>query len=187
MAGELNTEQDIDLDSLLPGEPEDKPEVKDALDIEIVDDTPEQDRGRQKLAENPEPTEDELEEYSEKVQKRIKKLQHGYHDERRAKEQAERERDEALRTAQAIWQQQQDLQKRFSQSESVAVGELKTAAETKIKTLKTEIQRAYNEGDAEKIADLTEQIADEKLRLRELSTYQPQFKPEENALPARQQ
>ena len=187
MAGtqSLNTEQDIDLDSLLPPDPDDTPEIKDAVDVEIVDDTPEEDRGRQKLAENPEPTDEEIEEYSEKVQKRIKKLQHGYHDERRAKEQALRERDEAVRAAQTVWQQHQDMQKRFSQSENVAVNELKTAAEAKVKTLKEEIQRAYNEGDAEKIANLTEQIADEKLRLRELSSYQPQFR-EEKQPPAGQ-
>lgn len=187
MAGteSLHTEQDIDLDSLLPPDPDDAPETKDKIDVEIVDDTPEDDRGRQKLGENPDPTDEEIEEYSEKVQKRIKKLQHGYHDERRAKEQALRERDEAVRAAQSVWQQHQEMQKRFSQSENVAVSELKTASEAKVKTLKEEIQRAYNEGDAEKIANLTEQIADEKLRLRELSSYQPQFK-EEKPAPAGQ-
>lgn len=185
MAGEQNSfvsEQDIDLDNLLPPDPDDKKDgdaEASALDVEVVDDTPEQDRGRERLKENPEPTEEELEEYSEKVQKRIKKLQHGYHDERRAKERAERERDEALRAAQAVWQQMQTVQGRFAQSEEVAVKELRSAAENKLKALKEEIKRAYNEGDAEKIADLTEQVADEKLRLKELSSYQPQFTPQQ--------
>ena len=55
-----------------------KPELKsvrpekEAVDIEVVDDTPPEDRGR-KASEPPEDvTDDELENYSEKVRKRMK-------------------------------------------------------------------------------------------------------------------
>ena len=56
------------------------------LDIELVDDTPEADRGRQASEPPEDVTEEELEGYSSKVKKRINKIQKGYHDERRAKE-----------------------------------------------------------------------------------------------------
>jgi hypothetical protein len=75
----------------------------DEPEIEVVDDTPEEDRGRKPMAEPPkEVTDDELSKYDESVQKRIKHFTKGYHDERRAKEAAEREKDEALRIAQAV-------------------------------------------------------------------------------------
>ena len=79
--------------------PADKPESKkdsddDDLEIEVVDDTPKADRNR-KPSEPPEDvTDEELEKYSEQVQKRIKHFTKGYHDERRAKEEAPQKQKE---------------------------------------------------------------------------------------------
>ena len=78
----------------------------DELEIEIEDDTPEPDRGRKPMKEPvEEPTEDELASYDEKVQQRIKKFTRGYHDERRAKEEALREREAAEKIAKQLWEQ----------------------------------------------------------------------------------
>ena len=72
---------------------DDKETSSDDFEIEVVDDTPKEDKGKVplKAGDSPEPTEDELENYSEKVQNRIGKLKRAYHDERRAKEAKERE------------------------------------------------------------------------------------------------
>jgi hypothetical protein len=67
-------------------------EVSDEVELEVVDDTPEKDRGREPSEPPSEVTDEELEKYSESVQKRIKHITKGYHDERRAKEAAARER-----------------------------------------------------------------------------------------------
>jgi hypothetical protein len=67
-------------------------EPSDDFDIEVVDDTPPEDRGRTPSEPPEDVTEEELEAYSEKVRKRIQHFTKGYHDERRAKEQAMRER-----------------------------------------------------------------------------------------------
>ena len=72
------------------------------IQIEIVDDTPDKDRGRKPSAPPDEVTDDELSEYSDKVQKRIKQFTKGYHDERRKAESAQREREEAVRLAQKL-------------------------------------------------------------------------------------
>ena len=80
------------------------------VEVEIIDDTPEPDKGRKPLqAEAEAEQEEELENYSEKVQKRINQMSHKYHDERRAKEQAAREREEALKYAQAVYAENQRL------------------------------------------------------------------------------
>ena len=85
------------------GKPE-VPEENDNFDIEIEDDTPLEDRGRRPMKTKVEDvTEDELSEYDEKVQARIKKLGKGYHDERRAKEEALREREAAEKLAKQLW------------------------------------------------------------------------------------
>ena len=84
---------------------ETKPEAEakdDSLDIEVVDDTPPKDRGREPSDPPTEVTEDELKDYSDKVRKRIQHFSKGFHDQRRVAEAAARERDEAVRVAQQI-------------------------------------------------------------------------------------
>ena len=69
-------------------------EIDSDIDIEVVDDTPPKDRNRKPLDAAPEDvTEEELESYSEKIRKRIQHFSKGYHDERRAKESALREKE----------------------------------------------------------------------------------------------
>src|SRR5512135_2563328 len=73
------------------------------VEIEIVDDTPERDRGRKPLdREVSDPTDDELDTYTEGVKKRLKELTHARHDERRAKEALAREKAELERLAMAM-------------------------------------------------------------------------------------
>jgi hypothetical protein len=77
----------------------------DDFEIEVVDDTPEADRGKPRRADDSDPQipdDDEIQSYSEGVQKRIKQLKFEYHEERRSKEEAARLREEALRYAQQV-------------------------------------------------------------------------------------
>ena len=77
-------------------------EVSDDIEVQIEDDTPPEDRGRKPLPKEmvEELDKDDLEEYSEKVKKRLSQMKKVWHDERREKERAVREREEALRFAQ---------------------------------------------------------------------------------------
>ena len=97
---EIDLDKGKDKKEEAKAEPEPEPEVKPEpeaekeLEIEVVDDTPKADRNR-KTSEPPEDvTEEELEDYSEKVRKRIQHFSKGYHDERRAKEEAQKRCDE---------------------------------------------------------------------------------------------
>jgi hypothetical protein len=54
-------------------------------------------------------TDEELATYDEKVQKRIKKFTRGYHDERRAKEEAFREREAAEEFAKQVYEENKKL------------------------------------------------------------------------------
>ena len=85
------------------GKPDKKEDTKDnKVEIEVEDDTPAADRGRTPSEPPEEVTNAELENYSDKVKKRIQHFSKGYHDERRAKEQAVREREEAIERI-CIW------------------------------------------------------------------------------------
>jgi hypothetical protein len=99
---------------------------KSDTDIEIVDDTPPEDRGRPPMKEPPsEPTEDELATYSESVRQRFKHFTKGYHEERRAKESAQREKDEALRIAQHLVEENKKLKGSLSQGQSALIEQAK--------------------------------------------------------------
>ena len=73
----------------------------DDIEIEVVDDVPERDRGRKPLDKAVEdPTDQEIDSYTKGAQDRIKQLTHARHDERRAKEALYREKQELERIAQ---------------------------------------------------------------------------------------
>jgi len=81
----------------------------DSIEVEIIDDTPEEDRDRPKLEANDDDNEEELESYSKKVQKRIDQINHKYHDVRREKDALERQNAEAIRIAQTILAENEQL------------------------------------------------------------------------------
>ena len=117
---------EVDISGNTP-EPEAKKEtVEEDLDIEVVDDTPRADRNR-KPSEPPEDvTDEELEEYSEKVRKRIKHFNKGYHDERRAKESAQREKDELERYNQRLVDENKELRGNVNKNQEALLEQAST-------------------------------------------------------------
>ena len=107
------------------------------FEVEIEDDTPPEDRGRKPMKEPVEdPTDDELASYDEKVQNRIKKFTRGYHDERRAKEQALREREAAENFAKQILEENKRLQQQLATGSQEYIETAKGAAETQLTAAK---------------------------------------------------
>lgn len=159
-----------------PDEREPEKKVKDDVEfeIEVVDDTPPQDKGRKPLEEPVnEVTDDELSKYDEGVQKRIKKLSHGYHDERRAKEAALREREEALKFAQQIIEENKRLQKNLGTNETLLVGSVKQAVELELDKARKKYKEAYDAGDADQIVAAQEELTAAKLKLDRVSNFKP--------------
>ena len=120
------------------------------IEIEIIDDTPEQDKGRKPLESKAEESqEEELENYSEKVQKRISQLNHKYHDERREKERLAREHSEAIRIAQAIHEENEKLKQTLEwgrgEYTKEAVGHLESAQ----LIAQEKYRRAFESGDTD--------------------------------------
>lgn len=156
---------------------------EDDFKIEIEDDTPPEDRGR-KVAPPPEdPTEEELASYDEKVQARIKKFTRGYHDERRAKETALREREAAEQFAKQVYEENKRLQKQLAQGSQVFIEQSKTAAATELQVAKKKYKEAYESADTDAIVEAQEDIAKATLRLQQTAQMQPieeremEFKP----------
>jgi hypothetical protein len=135
--------------------------VKDSSEseIEIEDDTPEEDRGRRPMKEPiEEVTDEELSSYDEKVQARIKKFTRGYHDERRAKEEAFRERHAAESYAKQIIDENKQLQQQLSQGSEVYIEQAKKVAEKDLEEAKRSYKQAFEDGDTDGVVAAQEQI-----------------------------
>lgn len=123
-------------------------EGDDEAGVQVVDDTPEADRGRTPSEPPPELTDEELSRYTDtRVKERLQHFSKGYHDERRAKEAAERERDEALRVAQTLVQEHKKLQSTANQGQQVLVEQAKTLAEKEVAAAEAELQAANDAFD----------------------------------------
>ena len=161
-----------------PDEQDAKQEAKGKDDIEfeieVVDDTPEQDKQREPL-DGPvnEVTDEELSKYDESVQKRIKKITHGYHDERRAKEAALREREEALKFAQQILEENKNLKKNLGDNTTLLVGTAKQNAEMALAQARAKYKAAYDAGDSDQIIAAQEELTQAKLRLDKVENFKP--------------
>lgn len=140
-------------------------EVEDKLEIEIEDDTPAEDKGRKPMPNPPEdPTEDELGSYDEKVQARIKKFTRGYHDERRAKEEAVRERQAIENYAAQIIEENKRLQRQLATGNNAYIEQSKFSAEMELSAAKKRYKEAYDAGDADIMAEAQSEIARATLR-----------------------
>jgi hypothetical protein len=157
-------------------------------EIEIVDDTPAEDRGRKPMKEAPaEVTDDELEQYSEGVKKRIQHFSKGYHEERRAKEAAFREREEALRLAQNLVEENKRLQGSLGQGQQALLEQAKKVVANEVETAKQKLKAAHEAGDTEAFITAQEELTTAKIRAERVNNFKPPVtsavaKPEESVV-----
>jgi hypothetical protein len=148
--------------------PDEKAEkaAEEKFEVEIEDDTPEEDRGRKPMKESVEEvTDEELATYDEKVQKRIKKFTRGYHDERRAKEQALREREAAEEFAKQVFIENKRLQQQLSTGSQAYIEQSKSAAQIELDAAKEKYKKAYEAADPDTIVAAQEAIARATLKI----------------------
>ena len=162
------------------------------LELEVEDDTPAEDRGKEPLPEEikKEVEEDTLEGYSERVKQRMAQLKKMHHDERREKERAERERQEAVAYAQKVADQNKKLQTTLSTGEQDYIKTLVSASETDLKIAKRDYREAYESGDTDKIVEAQESMNNAQMKLAQASGMKPQYnsgQPKENEVESNQQ
>ena len=143
-------------------------------EIEIVDDTPEQDRGRKPMTEPPKDvTDEELSKYDEGVRKRIQHFTKGYHEERRAKESAQREREEALRLAQQLVEENKKLKGTLSEGQSAFIEQAKLVAANEIEKARAAYKAAYEAGDSDALVAAQEELTAAKLKAERVNNFKP--------------
>ena len=152
--------------------------ANEKFDVEIEDDTPVEDRGR-KVAPPPEdPTDEELASYDEKVQSRIKKFTRGYHDERRAKEAALREREAAENFAKQVYEENQRLKNQLKSGSEVFIEQNKSTAQMELDAAKKRYKEAYESGDADGVAEAQMAITKAALKIDRAEQMRPIEEPD---------
>jgi hypothetical protein len=150
-----------------------KPNDED-IEVEIIDDTPEQDRGRKPLdREVEDPTDDEIESYSDKVKGRIKELTHARHDERRAKEATLREKQELERFAQQLLSENQQLKQYVDNGTVQYAATAKAAAEAELAAVRRQYKEAQEAFDTDAIIAAQEALTEAKLKLESIKNFRP--------------
>ena len=152
------------------------------IEIEIEDDTPPEDRGRQPLPQElvKELEEDELEEYSDKVKTRLKQMKKVWHDERREKERALREQQAALSVAQHLQNEIKQLRSKVTENEGYLVNTATNAATLELQNAEKAYKEAYEAGDSDKLLEANKQLTEASFRLERLKSYKPPVQPQEN-------
>jgi hypothetical protein len=143
-------------------------------EVEVVDDTPPEDRGRRPMDEPPkEFAEDELTKYDESVQRRIKHFTKGYHEERRAKETAEREREEALRIAQTVVEENKKLKGSLNTNQQALLEQAKKVVGNEVEKAKARYKEAYESGDSDAIVEAQDELMTAKSRMERVNNFKP--------------
>jgi len=160
---------------VFPDEQESKVKVEvdsaDDFEIEIEDDTPEEDRGKTPM---PKPLveeleKDELEAYDEAVKTKLKQMRKVWHDERREKEAALREHDEAVAFAKRVLEENKRIKSILTSGEKEYVSTMQNAASLELEAAKRAYREAYEAGDSDRVIE-----AQQAMQLANLKVIQAQ-------------
>jgi len=155
----------------------------DDVEIEIKDDTPPEDRGVEPVPENMRQeleTLDASQEYSRNVKEKFKQYKKVWNDERRAKETALREQQEALNLAQKILDENKKLKEMLQYGEKELISTYQSSAEMEIDKAKRNYKEAYDSGDSDKLLEAQEELMRAQLKLDKAQNFKPTVQISEN-------
>jgi len=152
-----------------------KDQIDDELELEIEDDTPAQDRNKDPLPKEvkEELYNDELEDYSAKVKKKLIQMKKLAHDERREKEAAVREQHEAINLAQKVIEENKRLKSTLNNSEKNVLSSIQRAVELELDAAKKAYREAYDSGDTDKVMEAQERLTDASLKRDKVKNFRP--------------
>ncbi len=154
------------------------------LEIEEEDDTPEEDRDQTPLPKEvvDELDNDPLEDYSKKVKTRLKQMKKVWHDERRAKEAAAREQQEALSYAKKVQDENRKLRETLTKGEKTLMDSYTQSATYEVEDAKRAYKEAYESADTEAILEAQEKLNNASYRMNQIKNYKPSLQTEESGV-----
>ena len=171
-----DNDQENDIEVSVEGDGED-------IKVEIVDDTPDEDRFIEPMEDSvKEELEkaDESKDYSFNVKTKFKQYKKAWHDERRAKEAALREQNEALTVAQRILDENKKLKEMLQKGETELIDTYKTSAEMEVDKASRNYKEAYDTGDSDKLLEAQQELIKAQLKLDKAKNFKPTVQIAEN-------
>tara|TARA_R110001592_G_scaffold102365_1_gene289113 strand:- start:459 stop:1520 length:1062 start_codon:yes stop_codon:yes gene_type:complete len=165
--------EELDVDEVPPEAPEEdeeEGEEEEEVEIEVIDDTPVADRGRIPSEAPEDVTDEELANYSAKVRNRIKHFNKGYHDERRAKDEAKRESQELQTLVQSLMEQNKGLKTTVDKSQTVLLKQARTSLGADLDKARVDYKQAYEDGNSDALLAAQEALEAAKEGTRRLDT-----------------
>ena len=170
------------------GKPEDTLDISvegDDVDnkVDVKDDTPPEDRFVEPL---PEAIKEDLEkaddseDYSHNVKLKFKQYKKAWHDERREKEAALREQQEALSVAQRILDENRRLKSTLQTGEKELISTYQNSAEMEVDKASRNYKEAYDSGDSDKLLEAQQEMIRAQLKLDKAKNFKPTVQNEEN-------
>ena len=158
-------------------------ELEEGFEVVEVDDTPEEDKNVEPLPNEIKKdleTADSSAEYSKNVKDKFTQYKKAWHDERRAKEAALREQQEALAAAQAILDENRRLKEVLQSGEKELISSYQTSAELEAAQARKAYKEAYDSGDSDALAEAQEEMMRAQLKLDRAKNFKPTVQISEN-------
>ena len=154
---------------------------EDQIEVDIIDDTPEEDkRNSAPLPKEivDEIDQDDLEAYSGQAKERLLQMKKALHDERRVKDAAVKEQQEAVAFAQKVYQENQKLRVKANSNEQSLVHSVKENVSRELEDAKRAYKEAYDSGDSDLLVDAQEKLTEVKMKAKEIERYRPEYSQE---------
>ena len=150
-------------------------DLDDEIIVEIEDKTPLEDRNKAPLPEKikEELYNDELEDYSTKVKKKLLQMKKLAHDERREKETALREQNETVEFAKRLMDENKRLKSNLSNSEKNVLYSVTKTVEMELEQAKKAYREAYDSGDTDKVMEAQERLTEATLKIDKVRNFRP--------------
>ena len=166
-------------------------ESKNEVEIEIEDDTPEEDRGR--VPADPERVKalevdvDELDKYSKDAKDKMIQMKRVWNDERRRADSAERERAAAIEAAQNLFEENKRIKGILNSGEKEYVDAVKTTTGLQLEMAKKAYKDAYDMGDTDKLLEAQEEMTRVAMQMDKIKNFKLPPLQEENFKVQREQ
>jgi hypothetical protein len=154
-------------------------DFEDTLDIEleIEDDTPEKDKGKEPIPKemvdkfDAADDEDQLDEKAQAL--RLKQYKKVYHDERRAKEAAFREQQEAVALAKKVMEENKRLREQYSAGEKTYIETVQSQADLQVQVAQRAYKEALESGDPDRIVEAQTALNDAGYKVHKAKDFKP--------------
>jgi len=154
---------------------------EDQIEIEVVDDTPEDDRANSTpMPRNivDEVEQDDLESYSKQAKERLSQMKKIMHDERRAKDAALKDQQDALRLAESIIEENKRLKSKLTEGEKSLVSNVRANINYELDKAKQEYKDAYDSGDSDRLVEAQEKLTEVKFKSQQMEQYRSEYSEE---------